>query len=1222
MTTVCAVNHNGERAAVSERGANLWVCAPSRDKPSKTPGIATTSNGDRYQNNFGGTSAAAPIVSGVAALVRSANNDLTWRDVKLILAASARKNDASNSGWEVGASKYGATGNYNFNHEYGFGVVDAHAAVNLAQSWTNVPDFRETSATSGNIDLSIPDRGRGEAPTTVSSTLMLDGAVEFIEYIHVEPHLDHESFRDLHIELVSPTGATSTLAPHFYAHYTQESAIWPMAVWDAPFRFGSAKHLGESSEGEWTLRITDHDHHLDGTLKNWKITALGHRINPDAPAIDGLQAAPGGYAVSWTAPDDPGRSEISAYDVRHILTGADETDDSNWTVSDDVWTEGDLQYSASGLTAGVQYDVQVRAANSNGDGPWSSARTVTPELGPPPAVPSGISSKPIWSGIVDLWWRDVQNADSYDVQFWLNDGWVDLPGDNMQIAFYGAGAVMRGLPTGGLNFFRVRAVNAAGASDWSRHAVFGGTQTPSFYRNVPRPTNSPATGSPIISGTVAIGETLSADTSGIADDNGLERVWFHYQWIRDGGDGDTDIDGATGQSYTLAASDVGASIKVRVSFVDRHGFSETLTSAATDTVQATANSSATGAPTVSGTARVGETLSADTSGVEDADGLDNVSFAYQWLADDSDISDATEAAYTLTAAEVGSVVSVRVSFTDDGGNEETLTSTATASVASAVPDEPPAKPSSLTAPDISHDSVTLTWADPQDDTITGYIILRRDKAIHEEGTFATVSADTGTAATTYTDTSVQPERRYVYRIKALNARGESEISSWVRAYTPAAPSTEPNSPATGAPTITGTAQVGETLTADTSGIADEDGLDNAAFSYQWIRTDGTTDTDLDGATDTSFILTADEAAQTLKVRVSFTDDAGNDESRTSEPTSEVAAILASTLTVGSADDGNGSTFLGYSPFGGGIGELSSIEFQLDGKAQFVSLILLGEGGLHLGLLRELETAITFHVGPVEFRSSEATCQLRRAMTYNWPEADLDWAVGDTVALAITQAEEPETQTACNRVATGAVAIGGTAQVGETLSADTSGIADENGLDNATFSYQWLADGNDISGATGYSYTLTSDEVGQPIKVRVSFTDDDGYAETLTSAATASVVRPPLTAEILNVSPSSHDGENTFTFELRFSENPDLSYVTLRDHAFTVVGSEITNVRRLERNSSTPNVRWEITVQPSGNAEVTVTLPATVDCADAGAICTYDGRKLSEQVEHTVSGPSG
>ena len=111
----------------------------------------------------------------------------------------------------------------------------------------------------------------------------------------------------------------------------------------------------------------------------------------------------------------------------------------------------------------------------------------------------------------------------------------------------------------------------------------------------------------------------------------------------------------------------------------------------------------------------------------------------------------------------------------------------------------------------------------------------------------------------------------------------------------------------------------------------------------------------------------------------------------------------------------------------------------------------------------------------------------------------------------------------------------------------------------------------------------------------------------------------LTASALDV-PSSHDGSTTFIFELRFSENTPLDWKTLRDHAFTVTGGEVMNARRFERDSSTPNIRWEISVTPSGNADVTVVLPATTDCDAQGAICADDGRKLSVDVTVNVPGP--
>ena len=84
--------------------------------------------------------------------------------------------------------------------------------------------------------------------------------------------------------------------------------------------------------------------------------------------------------ISWSPPLSDGGSEITAYDLRHIETTADETVDSSWTVVEDVWIPGRsaLEYTLTGLTGGIQYDIQVRAVNAEGDSPWSETVTGTP----------------------------------------------------------------------------------------------------------------------------------------------------------------------------------------------------------------------------------------------------------------------------------------------------------------------------------------------------------------------------------------------------------------------------------------------------------------------------------------------------------------------------------------------------------------------------------------------------------------------------------------------------------------------------------------------------------------------------------------------------------------------------------------------------------------------------------------------------------------------------
>ena len=317
-----------------------------------------------------------------------------------------------------------------------------------------------------------------------------------------------------------------------------------------------------------------------------------------------------------------------------------------------------------------------------------------------------------------------------------------------------------------------------------------------------------------------------------------------------------------------------------------------------------------------------------------------------------------------------------------------------------------------------------------------------------------------------------------------------------------------NSPATGGPGIDGFLRVGQTLTATTTGIQDEDGMSGAVFAYQWIRRDlaTVTDTDIAGATGSTYTVTTGDEGKALMVRVTFSDDAGNEESLTS------------------------------------------------------------------------------------------------------------FAVIISLPLVIPDEEE------ANTPATGSPGIDGSPVVGRTLTATTSDIGDDDGITDADFAYQWLAGDAAIEGASASTYTVAAGDVGKALKVRVTFTDDAGNEESLTSAPTAAVTQPLLTAAIHDA-PESHDGQRVFTFELRFSEEPKtgFSYKTLRDHAFTVTGGEVTRARRLERGK---NIRWEIHIRPASSAGVTIVLPVTTACDAQGAVCTEDGRMLSRRLEITVSGPGG
>ena len=192
--------------------------------------------------------------------MRQANPDLTWRDLKLILAASARKNDPTNSGWNDGAPKYGsssATERYHFNHEYGFGVVDAEAAVDLATTWsTSIPLLQSSTVSSGGLNLHVPDPPVGGPLTTVTHGLTMDSDIDFIEFVEVNVTFDHPSFRDLELVLTSPSGATSSLAVPFDTFTDDDNPDNDYIPLRDQFRFGSARHLGEKPK--WRVEAADH----------------------------------------------------------------------------------------------------------------------------------------------------------------------------------------------------------------------------------------------------------------------------------------------------------------------------------------------------------------------------------------------------------------------------------------------------------------------------------------------------------------------------------------------------------------------------------------------------------------------------------------------------------------------------------------------------------------------------------------------------------------------------------------------------------------------------------------------------------------------------------------------------------------------------------------------------------------------------------------------------
>ena len=420
--------------------------------------------------------------------------------------------------------------------------------------------------------------------------------------------------------------------------------------------------------------------------------------------------------------------------------------------------------------------------------------------------------------------------------------------------------------------------------------------------------NREATGSPRITGMAEVGQRLGIVRWGslinISDGNGRRYAIDSYQWVRNDGTADSDIQDATGTSYTLTDADEGKAVKVRVSFTDDGANPETVDSRLTREVAARPTTSDLGAPTHLWS----RSSRGDERGIElKWEAPEGTVTGYQILRNEHiamadwwnplpygcttfstvHVVDTGSDATTYTDTDVGAGASYSYSvraINSDGVGRRSNSS----SIQYRPPGDPgaPQAPRNLNSTRVN-DGVELTWDAPVGE-VTGYQILRRLPEQCEFG-FRVYAENTNSTDTNWVDRNVVPGTRYTYLVRAINDAGVGELPySYPASLGPVqlVAGTEPNNSATGVPTITGTAQVGETLTADTSGIADADGLNGARFFYRWLSGQ---DTEIQGATGKTYTLATSDEGKTVTVRVSFTDDALNQETLTSAATAAVAA---------------------------------------------------------------------------------------------------------------------------------------------------------------------------------------------------------------------------------------------------------------------------------------------------------------------------------------------
>ncbi len=635
----------------------------------------------------------------------------------------------------------------------------------------------------------------------------------------------------------------------------------------------------------------------------------GGPVNDVAPSLTGV-AVQGrvlsGFAGGWNASPPPA---LSLQWARCDSSGANCAAIGGATSP---------TYRPVAADVGATLRLQVTASNASGSLGVSSAPTTTIQAGPAVGqlgdTSTGFTSVFVTSGSgeLDSTFTAAESGTSTYFEFFARGASNDqvftprvysvVSGQKGNLLASGAAVTVLKGTDGRWYVSSLAGVSLTAGSQYvlalSPSAVFNGTyvgaesngQLSLFVDYAPAAGSPPVnTGLPVISGTAQQGQSLSASTGAWTN----SPTGYAYQWqdCDSGGANCTPIAAASGASYLLAAGDVGHTIRVAVTASNGGGSSGPAVSAATAVVAAAPSAPVnTSPPSISGTARQGQTLSASTGAWTNSP----TGYAYQWQDCNSGgagcvaIGGATSSSYLLAAADVGHTIRVAVTASNGGGSSSPASSAATAVVVAA----PPVNTGLPSISGTARQGQTLSastgaWTNSP----TGYAYQWQD--CNSGGTGCTSIA--GATGASYLLAAADVGHRIRVRVTASNGGGSSSPASSAATAVVAAASSAPVN--TSPPSISGSAQQGQTLSASTGAWTNSP----TGYAYQWQDCDsgGNSCVAIGGAISSSYLLAAADVGHTIRVRVTASNGGGSG-SATSVQTGVVQASSSQVLAAGKA----------------------------------------------------------------------------------------------------------------------------------------------------------------------------------------------------------------------------------------------------------------------------------------------------------------------------------